>query len=95
MRRDGDGRRGFVPPIQIWIRDGERATWEWGVDVCGRELGFPPEGIWRGVWAGLVGWPAGPSGPVSQGASSLFFVVLFSVFIVFLFLYFLYCFSSF
>ena len=81
------------PPIQIRSGGGGESRGEWG--VRSGELGFSLEGIWRGVWAGLVGWPAGPSGPVSQGASSLFFVVLFSVFIVFLFLYFLYCFSSF
>ena len=59
------------PPIQIRSGGGGESRGEWG--VRSGELGFSLEGIWRGVWAGLVGWPAGPSGPVSQGASSLFF----------------------
>ena len=47
----------------------------------------PLVGIRQG-WVGrLVGWPAGPFGPVGQGGSSLSFsfsfVVFFSVFIVF------------
>ena len=72
MRGDGDGRRGFVPPIQIWIGEGESDVGggEWvsvGVRVWGSG------GYGRGWWACLVAcWPW----PSAGGGFTLFCFIL-------------------
>ena len=85
-----DGRRGrvavgrFIPPIPIWIGEGERDV---GIVGSGMGLGFD-----KGGRGGLVGRGGGPAwlghGLVGPGAAGSFFLLFFCLLSFYLFIIF-------